>query len=93
MGDTVASLHTLGGRWGILSYSNPNVPSPDQIFMGRGESLPRIGYSRQDEPKILQDQARSTLQIVSHTLRVWRLMKRYLRGWRAKSKTFANHVD
>ena len=80
MGDTAVSLHTLGGRWGILSYSNLKVPSPDQIFMGRGESLPRIGYSWQDEPKILQDQARSTLQIVSHTLRVWRLMKRYLRG-------------
>ena len=81
MGDTAVRLHTLGGRWGTLSYSNLEVPSPDQIFIGGGgESLPRIGYSLQDEPKILQDQARSILQIVSHTLRVWRLMKRYLRG-------------
>ena len=41
---------------------------------GGGGSLPRIGYSWQNEPKILQAQLGSTSQIVSQTC-MWRLNK------------------
>ena len=63
VGDTVVSLHTRGGS--ILGSSKLKVPSLDQNFIsggrgGRGGgSLPRIGYSWQNEQKILHAQARS----------------------------------
>ena len=38
-------------------------------------SYPRIGYSWQNGPKILEAQLAVASQIVSHTLHVWRLVR------------------
>ena len=75
VGDTAANLHTLGWGWGRVGgyswllktqspKSCPNFHLQWGWEKGKGEALPRIGYSWQNEPKILQAQARPCITCV-----------------------------
>ena len=70
------NLHFGGRGWWPPPPTQPKVPRSVQIciFGGGRVVVQRVGHSRNFEPKILATGMCSASQIVSHILRVWRLM-------------------
>ena len=64
----LVSTHSGGGVFLATQKSKSQVLI-NFHFLGRGHSLPRIGYSWKNKPKILHAQARSCITVsLSHTM-------------------------